>query len=62
MNIAQKILKARSKHNLSINDILQTSKPHGEADQDWEEGTTTFTFEDNSKLKFTDNEVIEVTA
>ena len=31
-----------------------------EPEQDWDEGTTTFTLPDGSKLKFSGNEVIEV--
>ncbi len=64
MNIAKQILEeatsmTRERGSLWL-EALNTASSKGEPDQLWDEEATIFTFEDNSALKFTDNEVIEV--
>ena len=61
MNIAQQILeeaKSMTQERGSLwLEALNTASSKGEPEQLWEEEATVFTFEDNSQLKFTDNEV-----
>ena len=63
MNIAQQIIETGKKNQLRINQLLHIALSESGMGQFVRaEEAMLLTFDDNSQLKFTDNEAIEVTA
>ena len=62
MNIAQQIIDNGRKNQSSITALYKKAEWEMSTtpEHDFDILSTTFTFEDGSQLKFTDNEVIEV--
>lgn len=62
MNIAQQILEKTKNSECQHLEAFYIAEDKGEPEQLWDEEATLYTFEDDSKLKFSENKVIEVAA
>lgn len=57
MSIAKSILEEAKNSGVQYLELFNTAASRGEVEQRWDEESTIFTFEDCSKLKFTDFDV-----